>query len=324
MRKGMHTSRRPASAKVWVPEAVKPLPTVELVVDHILQPLQPLEDGLPVHQVWNFPSPGSQSLVRDAPDLDELLGSVLDPAVDREQDNPHEHQDVDGQQSFDFACHRHERRIEVWTPVKPSSCPCAVVCSPLSSESLWGLRREGQSAEVLKETRSAPRTARQPARASSAGQRGRHMEDRTAADAVRTTQSCARCLQLHKRRHATFRCNTLLQSKGTRRQFLSPSKCAPSYVRCVGIIARIDASSDCRVALTSPLTEAVWSLDASRSVREKKHSCLINKAAFGVSPLLFLAPLVQRWRQSMAAAGFEHQADEPELRADLPSSAVVE
>lgn len=139
MRKGMHTSRRPASAKVWVPEAVKPLPTVELVVDHILQPLQPLEDGLPVHQVWNFPSPGSQSLVRDAPDLDELLGSVLDPAVDREQDNPHEHQDVDGQQSFDFACHRHERRIEVWTPVKPSSCPCAVVCSPLSSESLWGL-----------------------------------------------------------------------------------------------------------------------------------------------------------------------------------------
>lgn len=39
-------------------------------------------------------------------------------------------------------------------------------------------------AEVLKETRSAPRTAQQLARASSAGQRGRHMEDGSAADAV--------------------------------------------------------------------------------------------------------------------------------------------
>lgn len=92
-------------------------------------------------------------------------------------------------------------------------------------------------------------------------------------------------------------------------------------MRCVGIIARIDAS--CRVALTSPLTEAVWSLDASRSVR-KICACFINKAAFGVAPLLFLAPLVQRCRQSTAAVGFEQHADQPELRADLPSSAVEE
>lgn len=59
MRKGMHTLRHPDSAKVWVPEAVKLLPTIELVVDHILQPLQPLENGLPVYQVWNFAIPGS-------------------------------------------------------------------------------------------------------------------------------------------------------------------------------------------------------------------------------------------------------------------------
>lgn len=99
-------------------------PTVQLVVDHILQPLQPLEDRLPVHQVGNFAIPGSQPLVRKASDLDELLGAVLDPAVDWEQDNPHEHQDVDGQQSFDFACHSHERRVESrLTRVKPpSSC----------------------------------------------------------------------------------------------------------------------------------------------------------------------------------------------------------
>lgn len=128
MRKEMYTSHQPNSVKVWVPEAVKLLPTIELIVDHILQPLQSLKDGLPVHQVWNFAIPGSQSLVRDAPDLDELLGSVLDPAVDWEQDNPHKHQDVDGQQSFDFACHSHERGDWVWTPVKPSNCPCTVAC----------------------------------------------------------------------------------------------------------------------------------------------------------------------------------------------------
>lgn len=45
-----------------------------------------------------------------------------------------------------------------------------------------------------------------------------------------------------------------------------------------------------------------------------------------VSPLLarFLAPLVQRCRQFIAAVGFEQRADQPELRADLPSSAVAE
>ncbi len=90
---------------------MKPWPTIQLIVDYIFQPLQPLEDGLPVHQVGNFAIPCSQPLVRNAPNLDELLGSVLDPAVDREQDNPHKHQNVDGQQSFDFACHSHERRI---------------------------------------------------------------------------------------------------------------------------------------------------------------------------------------------------------------------
>lgn len=53
-------------------------------------------------------------------------------------------------------------------------------------------------AEVLKETRSAPRTAQQLARTSSAGQRGRHMEDGSAADAVgRHGAACARWLQLH-------------------------------------------------------------------------------------------------------------------------------
>lgn len=66
-------------------------PTVQLIVDHVLQPLQPLENRLPVHQVGNFAIPGSQPLVSNTPNLDELLGSVLDPAVDREQDNPHEH-----------------------------------------------------------------------------------------------------------------------------------------------------------------------------------------------------------------------------------------
>lgn len=60
-------------------------------------------------------------------------------------------------------------------------------------------------------------------------------------------------------------------------------------MRCVGIIARIDASCYRRVALTSPLTEAVWSLDASRSV-PKICACFRNKAAFGVAPSLFLAP----------------------------------
>lgn len=85
------------------------VPTVQLVVDHVLQPLQPLEDGLPVCQVGNFAISGSQPLLGYPPYLDELLGAVLDPAVDREQDDPHEHQDVDGQQSFDFACHSHER-----------------------------------------------------------------------------------------------------------------------------------------------------------------------------------------------------------------------
>lgn len=43
-------------------------------------------------------------------------------------------------------------------------------------------------------------------------------------------------------------------------------------------------------------------------------------------PLLarFLAPLVQRRRQFIAAVGSEQRADQPELRADLPSSAVAE
>lgn len=82
-------------------------PTVQLVVDHVLQPLQPLENGLPVHQVGNFSIPGAQPLVGNAAELDELLRAVLDPAVHREQDDAHEHQDVDGQQSFDFACHSH-------------------------------------------------------------------------------------------------------------------------------------------------------------------------------------------------------------------------
>lgn len=54
-------------------------------------------------------------------------------------------------------------------------------------------------------------------------------------------------------------------------------------MRRVGIIARIDASCYRRVALTSPRTEAVWSLDASRSVR-KRCACFINKAVFGVPP----------------------------------------
>lgn len=67
----------------------------------------------------------------------------------------------------------------------------------------------------------------------------------------------------------------------------------------------------------------MWSLDASRSVR-KICACFRNKAAFGVAPPLFLAPLVQRCRQSIAAVGFDHHADQPELRADLPSSAVGE
>lgn len=95
----------------YIIKTIHTCPTIELVVDHILQPLQPLENRLPVHQVGNFAIPGSQPLVRNTPYLDELLGSVLDPAVDREQDNPHKHQNVDGQQSFDFACHSHERRV---------------------------------------------------------------------------------------------------------------------------------------------------------------------------------------------------------------------
>ncbi|TNN76791.1 hypothetical protein EYF80_013040 [Liparis tanakae] len=59
--------------------------------NHILQSLQPLENRLPVDQVGNFAIPGSQPLVRHTPYLDELLGSVLDPAVHREQDNTHKH-----------------------------------------------------------------------------------------------------------------------------------------------------------------------------------------------------------------------------------------
>lgn len=139
MSKGMHTSRHPDSAKVWVPEAVKLLPTIELVVDHILQPLQPLEDGLPVHRVWNFAIPGSQSLVSNAPDLDELFRSVLDPAVDREQDNPHKHQDVDGQQSFDFACHSHERRIRSGLQSSPAAARVRWPVLPPYFWSVWGL-----------------------------------------------------------------------------------------------------------------------------------------------------------------------------------------
>lgn len=104
-----------------ISQVLERLPTVELVVDHVLQPLQPLQDGLPVRQVGNFAISGSQPLVGDAPDLDQLLGSVLDPAVDREQDNPHEHQDVDGQQSFDFACHSHERRLGSGLPSSPAA-----------------------------------------------------------------------------------------------------------------------------------------------------------------------------------------------------------
>lgn len=163
--------------------------------------------------------------------------------------------------------------------------------------------------EVLKETRSAPRTARQPVRASSAGQRRRHMEDRSAADAFSRHGAAHAGFSYILRAEttlwtATFRCNTSLPSNGTSRQFLSPSKRAPSSIRCAEIIARIDSSCCLRVALTSPLTEAVWSLDASRSVR-KICACFINKAVFGVSlslppslcvaPLLalFLAPLVQ-------------------------------
>lgn len=97
--------------------------TVQLVVDHVLQPLQPLENGLPVHQVGNFAIPGAQPLVRNTADLDELLGAVLDPAVHREQDNAHEHQDVDGQQSFDFACHSHVK--DRYCPADSESSPAA-------------------------------------------------------------------------------------------------------------------------------------------------------------------------------------------------------
>lgn len=135
-RKGTHTH---SASPGWVPEGAKLLPTVELVVDHVLQPLQPLEDRLPVHQVWNFAIPGSQSLVRDAPDLDELLGSVLDPAVDREQDNPHKHQDVDGQQSFDFACHSHERRIGSGLQSSPAAARVRWPALPPCSWSVGGL-----------------------------------------------------------------------------------------------------------------------------------------------------------------------------------------
>lgn len=160
--------------------------------------------------------------------------------------------------------------------------------------------------EVLKETRSAPRTARQLVRASSAGQRRRHMEDRSAVDAFSRHGAAHAGFSYILRAEttpwtATFRCNTSLPSNGTSRQFLSPSKRAPSSIGCAEIIARFDSSCCLRVALTSPLTEVVWSLDASRSVR-KICACFINKAAFGVSPpplcvapllALFLAPLVQ-------------------------------
>ncbi|KAL0193895.1 hypothetical protein M9458_012191, partial [Cirrhinus mrigala] len=52
-------------------------------------------NGLSVHGVRNFGIPASQSLIRQPPDLYELFGSVLDPAVDGEQDDPDEHQNVD-------------------------------------------------------------------------------------------------------------------------------------------------------------------------------------------------------------------------------------
>lgn len=83
--------------------------TVQLIVDHILKALQPLQDRLPVHQVGNFAISRSQSLVGDASDLDQLLGAVLYSAVDREQDDADENQNVHGQQSFYFACHSHGR-----------------------------------------------------------------------------------------------------------------------------------------------------------------------------------------------------------------------
>lgn len=128
---------------------MKMSPTVELIVHHILQSLQPLQNGLSVHQVGNFAIPGSQPLIRNAPNLDELLGSVLDPAVHREQDNPHKHQNVDSQQSFDFACHSHERKILCgWLKSTPAAAQCGVAyfatlaCIPGVCE----LGEEGRSA----------------------------------------------------------------------------------------------------------------------------------------------------------------------------------
>lgn len=89
------------------------------------------------------------------------------------------------------------------------------------------------------------------------------------------------------------------------------------------------------VAVTSPCSKALWSLDAFRSTNmnvRKIRACFINKAAFLSHPsrsllslslllALCLSSLATRFRQSMVA---DRSDDRAEQRADLPSYAVEE
>lgn len=84
------------------PSRTPPGLTVQLVVDHLLQVGQALQDGFAVGQRAPLGLPA-------APDLHPPLGAALQAAVGGEDDDAHEHQDVDRQQSFDLPGHRHER-----------------------------------------------------------------------------------------------------------------------------------------------------------------------------------------------------------------------
>lgn len=70
--------------------------------------IQSLQNRLSVNQSSYFGVPAPYSAVRTSYNLHQLLGSVLDPAVNWKQDDPHKNQDIHSQQSFDFSCHRHE------------------------------------------------------------------------------------------------------------------------------------------------------------------------------------------------------------------------
>lgn len=70
--------------------------------------LQSLKYSLLVDQVGDFAIPAAKSLLRAPSELNQLLRALLDPAVHREQYDPHEDEDVDGQQSFYSPCHSHE------------------------------------------------------------------------------------------------------------------------------------------------------------------------------------------------------------------------